>query len=46
MALDNAVNGVPSCANAAAMTTIARQSWGFEGYITSDCGAGKTCFLR
>jgi beta-glucosidase-like glycosyl hydrolase len=32
----NAVNGVPSCANADIMTTKARQEWGFQGYITSD----------
>jgi beta-glucosidase-like glycosyl hydrolase len=37
---DNAVNGVPSCANRDAMSVIARESWGFDGYITSDCGAG------
>lgn len=37
----NAVNGVPSCANKELMTTIARESWGFQGYITSDCGAVK-----
>ncbi|EGD77165.1 beta-glucosidase [Salpingoeca rosetta] len=35
----NAVNGVPSCANGDIMTVMARESWGFDGYITSDCGA-------
>eukprot|EP00759_Apiculatamorpha_spiralis_P046662 PhF_6_TR42920/c0_g1_i5/m.65071 len=35
----NAVNGVPSCASSYLLTTLARQSWGFDGYITSDCGA-------
>ena len=35
----NAVNGVPSCANAFLMTTVARTEWSFDGYITSDCGA-------
>lgn len=29
-------NGIPSCANKDAMQTIARESWGFQGYITSD----------
>ena len=35
----NAVNGVPSCANSFLMTTIARNEWSLDGYITSDCGA-------
>eukprot|EP00049_Salpingoeca_infusionum_P006942 m.113052 g.113052 ORF g.113052 m.113052 type:complete len:901 (+) comp13502_c0_seq1:214-2916(+) len=35
----NSVNGIPSCANKDLLTTIARESWGFEGYITSDDGA-------
>jgi len=35
----NAVNGVPSCADKNLMTTLARDTWGFQGYITSDCGA-------
>lgn len=33
------VNGVPSCANKWLMTDKARNDWGFQGYITSDCGA-------
>ena len=35
----NSVNGVPSCANKWLLQTIARDSWGFDGYITSDCDA-------
>ena len=35
----NAVNGVPSCANGDALGALARGSWGFDGYVTSDCGA-------
>eukprot|EP01083_Nonionella_stella_P160479 524713_1 len=35
----NAENGIPSCANGYLMTTTLREEWGFEGYITSDCGA-------
>jgi len=35
----NSVNGVPSCANHDSMTAMAREDWGFNGYITSDCGA-------
>ena len=35
----NAVNGKPSCANDWLLKTVARDAWGFDGYITSDCGA-------
>lgn len=35
----NAVNGVPSCANEPLLNGQARGKWGFDGYITSDCGA-------
>eukprot|EP01119_Soliformovum_irregulare_P012048 TRINITY_DN3096_c0_g1_i1.p1 TRINITY_DN3096_c0_g1~~TRINITY_DN3096_c0_g1_i1.p1 ORF type:complete len:878 (-),score=229.77 TRINITY_DN3096_c0_g1_i1:40-2523(-) len=35
----NAVNGVPSCADSDLLTVMARNRWGFDGYITSDCGA-------
>ena len=35
----NEVNGVPSCANKWLLQTVARDAWGFDGYITSDCGA-------
>jgi beta-glucosidase len=35
----NAINGVPSCANAFLLTDILRKQWGFDGYIVSDCGA-------
>eukprot|EP00466_Bigelowiella_natans_P007213 jgi/Bigna1/89005/estExt_fgenesh1_pg.C_420054 len=35
----NAVNGVPSCASSEFMTDLVRDTWGFDGYITSDCGA-------
>ena len=35
----NAENGVPSCANKEILTTLLRDDWGFNGYITSDCGA-------
>eukprot|EP00760_Papus_ankaliazontas_P031037 PhM_4_TR5169/c3_g1_i1/m.79927 len=35
----NAVSGVPSCANKYILTDLARTAWGFDGYITSDCGA-------
>lgn len=35
----NAVNGIPSCADADLLTTILRHDWGFQGYVVSDCGA-------
>lgn len=34
----NAVNGVPMCANKPLLDNITLR-WGFEGYVTSDCGA-------
>lgn len=35
----NAENGIPSCANRHFITEIARETWKFSGYVTSDCGA-------
>jgi len=35
----NAVNGVPCCANRRLLTGILRESWGFAGYVVSDCWA-------
>jgi beta-D-xylosidase 4 len=35
----NSVNGVPSCANDWLLTDTARNEWGFDGYVTSDCDA-------
>ena len=32
------MNGVPSCANGP-LLSVALDTWGFDGYITSDCGA-------
>ncbi|MEV4350280.1 glycoside hydrolase family 3 N-terminal domain-containing protein [Actinoplanes sp. NPDC049596] len=39
MSAYNAVNGVPSAANTHLMETLARQTYGFDGYFTSDCDA-------
>jgi hypothetical protein len=33
------VNGVPSCANDWLLQDVARDEWGFDGYVTSDCDA-------
>jgi beta-glucosidase len=35
----NEVNHVPSNANTFLLTDLLRRSWGFEGYVVSDCGA-------
>ena len=32
-------NSIPSCANSVLLTDLARDSWGLDGYITSDCEA-------
>jgi len=35
----NEVNHVPSCAHKDFLTNTARATWGFQGYVTGDCGA-------
>ena len=35
----NAINGKPTCADRWLLQEVARDAWGFDGYITSDCGA-------
>ncbi|HWR14995.1 MAG TPA: glycoside hydrolase family 3 C-terminal domain-containing protein [Terriglobales bacterium] len=35
----NAVNGMPACANPILLNDTLRRSWGFQGYVVSDCGA-------
>ena len=37
--LADAVNGVPSCASQGLLNINLREKWGFNGYVTSDCGA-------
>ena len=37
----NALNGVPTCASSDLMTKLARETYGFDGYITGDCGAAQ-----
>ena len=36
---DNAINGVPSCANHVMLGQILRDKWGFNGMVSSDSGA-------
>jgi len=35
----NRLEGQPCCGNDRLMIDILRKDWGFEGYVTSDCGA-------
>lgn len=42
----NSINGVPACADAGLLTGVAREGWGFEGYVTSDCGAISDIWKR
>ena len=35
----NSVDGKPACANPFLLTDLLRKQWGFDGYVTSDCGA-------
>ena len=39
MSAFNEVNGVPATANGQLIETLARQTFGFGGYVTSDCDA-------
>jgi beta-glucosidase len=39
MSAYNEVNGVPAAANVHLIDTLARQTYGFDGYFTSDCDA-------
>jgi len=35
----NAIDGQPACANPYLLSETLRKTWGFKGYVTSDCGA-------
>lgn len=35
----NAIDGEPACANTYLLSDTLRKTWGFKGYVTSDCGA-------
>jgi beta-glucosidase len=40
----NSLNGQPACANADLLQDHLRGSWGFRGYVVSDCGAVADVF--
>ena len=42
----NAINGVPSCANRELLTELLRESWKFDGFVVSDCGAVSNVYHR
>lgn len=44
MCVYNAVNGVPGCANEELMENYLRKSWGFKGYVVTDCGAAANIY--
>ena len=45
MACYNAVNGVPMSASKFMVDTIARKTYGLNGYVTGDCGAVEDIYL-
>ena len=42
----NAINGVPAVANNLTLNVLLRRTFGFTGYVTSDCGAVGTTYRR
>ena len=40
----NAVDGVPACASEPLLDRILRKSWGFEGFVVTDCGAAANIY--
>lgn len=46
MSAYNAVNGIPCGANHELLIDILRNEWGFDGFVTSDCGAVDYVFTR
>src|SRR5579883_2465152 len=40
----NAINGQPACANQFLLQHLLRGSWGFQGYVVSDCEAVRNIF--
>ena len=44
MSAYNALNGIPCGANHELLVDILRREWGFDGFVTSDCGAVDDIF--
>jgi beta-glucosidase len=44
MCVYNAVDGVPGCASSVLLDDYLRNSWGFHGYVVSDCGAAANIY--
>lgn len=44
MSAYNALNGIPCGANRTLLIDILRKEWGFNGFVTSDCGAVDDVF--
>jgi beta-glucosidase len=42
----NAVDGVPACASEALLDRTLRKSWGFEGFVVTDCGAAANIYRQ
>ena len=42
----NRINGVPASANEFALQKLLREEWGFDGYVTSDCGAVAQSYIQ
>lgn len=38
---ENIYNFIPSLSNSYLLQDLLRRNWGFDGYVTSDCGAGQ-----
>jgi beta-glucosidase len=40
------VNGVPMCSNGFILNRVVRESWGWKGFVVSDCDALNTMMVR
>ena len=46
MSADNAINGVPTCAERGLLTQVLRDQWGFQGFVVSDYDAWVFMAIR